>query len=114
MKSFVTGLIIGALVCGAAVWRFHGEPEAEKPAPEEKTKDHVEHSKDGAVSVKLEEKERQQMGLRTQPVAKAACQPEIKAFGRVLNATDLPLLQAEITVAEVGLKGSKAAFDRLK
>lgn len=114
MKSFVTGLLIGALVCGAAVWRFHSEPEAEKPAQEEKGKDHVEHSKDGEVSVKLEEEERQQMGLRTQPVAKAAFQPEIKAFGRVLNATDLPLLQAEITVAEVALKGSKAAFDRLK
>ena len=115
MKTFLTGLLIGALLSGAAVWRFHGDAAADEPAAkEDKPKDHVEHAKDGAVSVKLEDGEQKQMGLRVEAASAASLRPETIAFGRVLNAAELPLLRAEINVAEVALKGSKLAFDRLK
>ena len=115
MKSFITGLIIGGILCGAAVWRFHGPPEEEKDAnKEEAVKDHVEHEKDGTTSIKLEEEEQKQMGLRVAQVKEAKLTTETKAYGRVLNAAELPLMLAEISVAEVALKGSKLAYDRLK
>lgn len=115
MKTFLIGLLIGALISGAAVWRFHGEaPAAEPAAKEESPKDHTEHAKDGEVSVKLEDGEQKQMGLRFEAAVASSLRPETKAFGRVLNAAELPLLLSEINVADVALKGSKLAYDRLK
>ena len=115
MKSFLTGLLIGALVTGAAVWRFHGGAlDEEHPAGEAKPKDFVEHAKDGTASVKIEDEVYKQMGLRTAPLKALRTKAEAKAFGRVLNAAELPLHLAEINVAEVALRGSKLAFDRLK
>ena len=114
MKTFLTGLIIGALICGSAVWRFH-EPEPKAEAKEEeKAKDHTEHEKDGTTSIKLEDEEQKQMGLTVVAAKEAKLIAETKAYGRVLNAAELPLMLAEISVAEVALKGSKLAYDRLK
>ncbi len=115
MKSFLTGLIIGALICGAAIWRFHGgAAEEDHAAAEEKPKDFVEHAKDGTVSVKIEDEVAKQMGLRTAEVKAASIKAETKAYGRVLNTPELPLLLAEVNVAELAARGSKKAFDRLK
>ncbi|MDB6116966.1 MAG: hypothetical protein JWO08_747 [Verrucomicrobiaceae bacterium] len=115
MKTFIIGLLIGAILSGAAVWRFHAEPPATEAAHEEEhPKELAEHEKDGTVSVKIEEAGQKQMGLRFEVLTALPLQPETQAYGRVLNAAELPLLLAEINVAEVGLKGSKLAYDRLK
>ena len=114
MKIFLTGLIIGALLSGAFVWRFTGTAPDGEAKQEEKPKERTEHAKDGTVSVKLEEEEQKQMGLHVEAVAVAKLADETRTYGRVLNAAELPLMLAEIDVAEIALKGSRLTYDRLK
>lgn len=116
MKTFLTGLLIGAILASAALWRFHGgHGEDETHEEEARPTDFVDHNNDeGLPTVKLSKKVQEQIGLQTAKPMEAKATDETPVYGRVLNAADLPLLLAEINVAEVSLRGSTRIRDRIK
>jgi hypothetical protein len=102
MKKIVLGLIIGLALGVAGMWLRHAPAEgaaaAAAPKPEEKPKENP-------LQVKPEK--RAAMGLVLAKPTMATLAPEVTAFGRVLDATPLIALVAEIETARASLAASE-------
>src|SRR5437762_5089162 len=88
----------------------------ETPAPtvEKKEESRVTHGTNGETIIKLDAETQKLMGLQTAALASAQLNPEIKAYGRVLDATPLASLVADLTAATATAQASQAELERLK
>jgi hypothetical protein len=81
----------------------HGEPEPR-----------VKHGTNGEVIVTLDAATQKIMGLQVAPLAPAQLSPQVKGYGRVLDATPLAATVADLAVAEAASANSQVELKRLK
>ncbi len=117
MKKVFLGIIVGLLSGGVGVWLyFHhkgGGPEAKKEE-EKKEEPIVQHDADDAVFLKLNEEAQAHADLKVVVLEAAELKPEVKAFGRVLDASPLAASLTEIATAQSQLEASGKEAERLK
>lgn len=89
--------------------------EAAAPAvAEKKEESRVSHGTNGETIIKLDAETQKRMGLQTAALSAAQLSPEIKGYGRVLDAAPLAALVADLTAASAASAASQAELDRLK
>ncbi len=108
MKKFILGTIVGVLV-GAAVilWlrpQPHDSPPETKPA----------ETATNEPGLHLSKEQQAEAGVVVTNPVPVEWQPEVKGFGRVLDATPLAALLAEIDTAEAATTASAREYERLK
>lgn len=120
MSKLILGLIAGLLLGGAGVWFYehqHGGSEAgeEKKKEEEKKEvSFVQHGTNGETFLKIDAETQARMGLKTEPLASAQLQPEVQAYGHVLDPAPLAALLVESASAKAALEASTHEYERLK
>jgi multidrug efflux pump subunit AcrA (membrane-fusion protein) len=90
------------------------EPAVEPAAKAAEPESRVKHGTNGEVVITLDPATQKLMGLQTTALAAAQLKPEIKAYGRVLDASPLASLVAELAVAHAASEASQAELKRLK
>jgi hypothetical protein len=93
---------------------FKKSGETPAPTVEKKEESRVTHGTNGETIIKLDAETQKLMGLQTAALASAQLNPEIKAYGRVLDATPLASLVADLTAATATAQASQAELERLK
>ena len=118
MNKAILGIFAGVLVGGAATWiLLKQHPELTKPAEkkeEKKEEPIVQHGTNGETFLKLDHDAQEKVGLRTESLSAAPLPSEVKAWGRVLDATLLITQLAEVATARATLDASRKEHDRLK
>jgi len=84
---------------------------AEKTAEPES---HVKRGTNGEVVITLDAATQKLMGLQVAPLAPASLPPEIKSYGRVLDASPLASLIGELAAAQAASAASQADLRRLQ
>lgn len=108
MNKFIAGALAGLLIGVGGTWYFSrhtAEHESEaKPAETEKHEAglHLTHEQQASAGIVV---------AKPEP---AELKPETRAFGRVLDATPLATLLAEIEMARASLNATSNEFTRLK
>jgi multidrug efflux pump subunit AcrA (membrane-fusion protein) len=87
-----------------------GAPAEKKSEPESRVK----KGPNGEIIVTLDAATQKTMGLQTVSLAKAGLNPELKAYGRVLDISSLATLVADLTTAQAANDASQAELRRLK
>ena len=109
------GILVGVVVGGALAWTIlrhdHG---GDDEAPEAKTEASRADHDDARSVVKLATLAQQHAGLETAPLQAADLQPEVKAYGRVLDPAPLAAQVVELATARAALEASTKEFNRLK
>jgi hypothetical protein len=90
------------------------EAAAPSPAKPAEPESRVKHGTNGEVVITLDAATRKIMGLQTTALAATQLKPEVKGYGRVLDASPLVSLLAELTVAQAASEASLAELKRLK
>ena len=112
MLGVVAGLVVGAAVTWIVLKQDAADDaEARKEAKEEES--HVRRT-DGQVFVRLDREGQQHAGLKTAPLEVATLEPEVKAYGRVLDPAALSTQMVELANARAALEASTKEFNRLK
>ena len=113
MKKLLLGLMLGLAAGGGAAWLAMRAPEPARPAAGEAGPKHTEAAKsDGRIHLTKEQLANTGLAFaRPQPVE---WQPEVKAFGRVLDAAPLATLWTEIEASRAAVDASAREFQRLK
>jgi hypothetical protein len=114
-KSFlvVAGIVIGAAGMGVFLKYFAHGGEAES-APPEKAESFVQRDANGPAKLELDQDTQDIMGLKTAFLDAAQMEPEVRGYGRVLDAAPLVALAAESASAKASLEASTKEYDRLK
>src|SRR5215813_14538171 len=110
-------LIVLLAVVLAGCGKQKEEKEQPKEAKEEKapeSESHVKHGTNGEVIVTIEEKIQKTIGLETKTVEPVQLAPEIKAYGRVMDASPLAQVIADLVGAEAAAQTSQNELKRLK
>lgn len=106
-------LMLAALIAGCS--RSSPEPAAVAPAAKPaEPESRVKHGTNGEVVITLDAATQKVMGLQAAALSPAQLKPEVKAYGRVLDASPLVSLAAELTVAQAASEASQAELGRLK
>jgi hypothetical protein len=112
-RDWVTLFGLSALLAGCS--------EAKKEQPKEATAEkasepesRVKHGTNGEVIVTVEAKLQQTISLQTAALAPATLNPELKAYGRVLDISPLAALVADLATAEAAGQASQAELKRVK
>lgn len=109
---------ISAALVVIAFLAFSGcSQKGEKPAEggaEKKEESRVSHGTNGETIVKLDAGTQKLMGLQTAALSIAQLNPEIKAYGRVLDTSPLASLVADLASASAASAASQAELERLK
>ena len=105
-------LIAAAVVAGCSP--SSKEPAAAPPAQPAEVESRVKHGTNGEVVITLDAATQKVMGLQTVVLSSAQLKPEIKAYGRVLDASPLVALIAELAIAQAASGASQAELNRLK
>jgi hypothetical protein len=87
---------------------------AAPPAKPAEPESHVKRGTNGEVIITLDAATQKTMGLQTAALASAKLKPEVKAYGRVLDASPLASLVTELKVARSASAASEAELTRLK
>jgi hypothetical protein len=90
------------------------EEAAASAVAEKKEESRVSHGTNGETIIKLDAETQKRMGLQTAALSAAQLSPEIKGYGRVLDAAPLAALVADLTAASAASAASQAELDRLK
>lgn len=89
--------------------------EAPTPAAAEKKEEsRVSHGTNGDAIIKLDAETQKRMGLEIAALSAAQLSPEIKGYGRVLDAAPLAASVADLTSASAASVASQAELERLK
>jgi len=111
VRVAVVGIVIAAALaagCGQKAADQGGGGTEKKDEPE------VKRGPNGEIVVTLDTKTQEVMGLRMAALAPAQLNPEVKGYGRVLDASPLASLVAELTSARAASEASQAELLRLK
>ena len=95
----------------AACTKTGEEKENEKPKAEES---HVKRGAQGEMIITLDAGTQKRIGLELEVPASAQSQPEVKAYGHVLDPAPLVSLLSELAPAHVAAATSQHEFDRLR
>ncbi len=116
--------LVAALILGFCANTSAAEEAAKSPAepssasgPAEKKNEpesRVKKGPNGETILTLDAATRNTMGLQTARLAPAQLSPELKAYGRVLDASALALLVAEFATAQAANQASQAELKRLQ
>ncbi len=115
MKRILSGLVVGVLAGGVAVWLFVSNHD--KPAKEEEkvqSKSHVQHGTNGETFLKLDKETQEHAGLKTAVLEAAELKPELKAFGRVVDPSSLATSLTEIAGTRAQFEASAKEAERIK
>src|SRR5205814_155862 len=85
---------------------------AQKEQKEAEAPSRVKHGPNGEIIITLDAATQQVMGLETTTLEAALLSPQIKAYGRVLDAASLASLAAELTTALAASETSEAELKR--
>lgn len=109
-------LAVGALGVACAFFGCSEKaPEQSAAKPAEKPEEsRVQKGTNGEVTINLDAKTQELMGLKTEPLAAAELKPEAKAYGRVLDPSGLAGLVADLASAKAAAEASQAELNRLK
>jgi hypothetical protein len=106
-------LVLAALMAGCSP--PSKEPTAaEPPAKSTEPESRVKHGTNGEAVITLDAATQKVMGLQTTTLAPAQLKPEVKAYGRVLDASALVTLVADLATAQAASEASQAELKRLK
>jgi hypothetical protein len=123
VKKLILGIVIGLVLGGAAVWLNHrgeghgpaGEkPTGEAPAEDEPEAPRVTHDAEGRVVVHIDDEAQGNMGLLVAVPEAAQVSPELRGYGRVLDAAPLAALMNELASAQTAATASSNELARLK
>jgi hypothetical protein len=116
VNKVILGIVAGLVLGAAATWVFlRYSPTAEKAAPEEAAAESFAHvDANGTVTIKLDADAQTRMGLKVAELTSAQVQPEVTAFGRVLDPAPLADRLAEVAIARAALDVSAKELERLK
>lgn len=112
-RDWVALMGLSALLTGCS----QGKKEQPNEASAEKASEpesRVKHGTNGEVIVTVEAKLQQTIGLQTTVLAPAQVNPELKAYGRVLDISPLASLVADLATAEAAGQASQAELNRLR
>ena len=108
MKNILLGIVIGLAAGITLTWLVSRHPvEAEHEKKHEEAEKHEE-------GVHLTKEQQASAGLAVAKPEPLTLKPEVKAFGRALDAVPLANLLAEIETARSALAASAKEFERLK
>jgi hypothetical protein len=112
-REWLALVILSIVLCACAQKKEEAPKEAsgEKPAEAES---HVKRGTNGEVIVTVEAKMQPTIGLQTAPLQPAQLNPELKAYGHVLDPSPLASIVAELVTAEAAGQASQAELNRLK
>src|SRR4051794_37587765 len=118
MKKLLFGIIVGLLAGGAGVWLYErnqhaGAPEAKKPE-EKKEESRVQHDENDKTFLKLDKEFQWHADLKTVVLEAADLKPELRVFGRVVDATPLATSLNDIATAHAQLDASAKEAQRLR
>lgn len=108
MKKIILGILLGFVLGAATIWFVLRHPNA---APQEKQPAAIKQHEAG---LHLTKEQQASAGLLVAKPQAMELKPETKAFGRVLDATPLATLLAEIQTAQSSLTATAKEFERLK
>jgi hypothetical protein len=117
MKKVFLGIVVGLVAGGAGVWVFlHHDEAGESDAKKEEhnPESRVQHGTNGEVFLQLDKAAQERAGLKTAILEAAQLQPELKAFGRVLDPASLAAGMTDGATARAQLNGSSKELERLK
>ncbi len=108
MKRFFPAVLFGLILAGALAWFFipsrkESQPET-KPVTTEKP----------SSGLNLSQEQQKAAGIAFAKPARAELEPEIKAYGRVLDASGLATAVAEFAAAQATFSASSKEFERQK
>src|ERR1051325_764774 len=114
MKNLLIGLVVGFLAGAALIWLVvrHGETETEKKVEPAKQSRLIETN--GQTFIRLDKATQERIGLKLSELKSITVDPEIRAYGRVLDPAPLAALVIEIATARAALDASQSEFQRLK
>ena len=99
---------------------YAAEPTAKSPAEpaaaqkKNEPESRVKKGPNGETIITLDAATQKLMGLQIATLARAELNPELKAYGRVLDISPLAALVAELTTAQAANEASQAELKRLK
>lgn len=111
MKKLMLGIVVGIALGAVVTWlalRHHEEPDAHADA----AKKEAEAKHDGALHWTKEQQTT--AGVVTAQPKAVEVKPELKAFGRVLDASAITTSLGDIEAAQVALGSSVKEFERVQ
>ena len=97
-----------------AVQPMGEKTEKSAAAGEKEPESRVKRDTNGTVVITLDSPTQKLIGLQTAEIKAAKLSPELKGYGRVLDASPLVSLVAELTTAQAANEESQAELSRLK
>ncbi len=118
MNKVIVGVLVGLAIGATATWIIlRSSPATDKAAEAEaetSTESFLQTDANGIARIKLDQDAQTRMGLKVAELASAQVQPEVTAFGRVLDPASLADRLAETATAQAALDASVKELDRLK
>jgi multidrug efflux pump subunit AcrA (membrane-fusion protein) len=116
IRRLLLGSTIFCLCAGGYAAEETAKSQPEPAAAEKKNEpeSRVKKGPNGETIITLDAAMQKLMGLQTAALAKAELNPELKAYGRVLDISPLAALVAELTTAQAANEASQAELRRLK
>src|SRR5258708_3825585 len=114
MAKVSVALIAVAVLLAGCSQQAKDPPATAAPEKSAEPESRVKHGKNGETIVTLDEATQKAMNLQVAPLAAAQVSPEAKGYGRVLDATPLAALVADLAAARAASEASDADFKRLK
>ena len=115
MKKLFFGIIIGLLAGGVGVWLFlhHGAAEHDAGTEEKNNESHVQHGENDKVFLKLDKEFQSHADLKISVLEAAEMKPEIRAFGRVMDAAPLATTLHDMAAGRAQVEASAKEAERL-
>ena len=113
MNRAIVAVVLGALLGGSAVW-FEVKHAPTEAAPEEADTITLSHDAEGNVVVGMSDEMQGEEGILVANPAAAEFAPELRRFGKVIDAAPLAELLAELTSAQAAFAASSDELARLK